>query len=63
LEPDFRRQGIGQMLWDALKNKGRERGCKLLKWQVVDTNTEALKFYHAQDATIERSWINGKLYL
>lgn len=63
LEPAYRRQGIGQMLWDSLKEVGRGRGCKLLKWQVVDTNTEAMKFYVAQDAIIEHSWINGKLYL
>lgn len=62
LNPDYRRQGIGQQLWDALLKRGRERGCKLLKWQIVDTNTEALKFYHAQNAIIEDNWLNGKLY-
>lgn len=63
LEPTYRRRGIGQRLWDTLQERGRERGCKLLKWQIVDTNTEALKFYAAQDATIENNWLNGKLEL
>lgn len=63
IEPAYRRQGIGQQLWDALKAEGRGRRCKVLKWQVVNTNTEALKFYAAQDATIERDWSNGKLFL
>jgi len=63
LEPSYRRKGIGQMLWDGLKEAGRDRGCKLLKWQVVDTNTEAMKFYQAQQAIMENNWINGKLYL
>lgn len=63
LDPNYRRQGIGQRLWDVLLERGRERGCQLLKWQVVNTNTEAMKFYHAQEATIEDTWLNGKLYL
>ncbi|WP_116105052.1 GNAT family N-acetyltransferase [Lewinella sp. IMCC34191] len=63
LQPDYRRQGIGQRLWEVLKERGRERGCKLLKWQVVDTNTEAMKFYTAQEADIEDNWYNGKLEL
>jgi ribosomal protein S18 acetylase RimI-like enzyme len=63
LDPAYRRQGIGQRLWDVLLERGRERGCQLLKWQVVDTNTEAMKFYHAQEAIIEDTWLNGKLYL
>ena len=63
LTPSHRRRGIGQQLWDALKNTARQRGCKLLKWQIVDTNTEALKFYAAQEAIIETDWLNGKLFL
>ncbi|MEM9527511.1 MAG: GNAT family N-acetyltransferase, partial [Bacteroidota bacterium] len=63
LEPEFRRRGIGQQLWDALLEVGRNRGCKLLKWQIVDTNTEAMKFYAAQDAIIENNWLDGKLWL
>jgi GNAT superfamily N-acetyltransferase len=63
LDPEYRRRGIGQRLWDELKQRGRERGCKLLKWQIAAQNTEALKFYAAQDATIEADWLNGKLAL
>ena len=63
LSPAYRRKGIGQRLWDVLMERGREKGCKLLKWQVVDTNTEAMKFYQAQEGIMEDTWINGKLYL
>jgi ribosomal protein S18 acetylase RimI-like enzyme len=63
LSRDYRRQGIGQRIWDALLERGREKGCKLLKWQVVDTNTEAMKFYDTQQAIMEENWISGKLYL
>lgn len=63
LEPAYRRRGIGRQLWDALKEKGRAKNCRLLKWQVVDTNREAMKFYAAQEGIMETNWINGKLYL
>lgn len=63
LSPNYRRKGIGQRLWDVLLERGREKGCKLLKWQVVDSNTEAMKFYEAQNGIMEDNWINGKLYL
>lgn len=63
IEPAYRRKGIGQQLWDALIDAGKARGCVLLKWQVVNTNTEAMKFYLAQEGSImEDTWINGKLY-
>lgn len=63
LDPAYRRKGIGQQLWDRLLEVGRGRGCKLLKWQIVKTNTEALKFYAAQGAKIEGDWLNGKVEL
>ncbi len=63
LDPAYRRRGIGSRLWDKLKETGRGRGCKLLKWQIATSNTEALKFYAAQAATIDEEWINGKLSL
>jgi len=63
LNPDYRRRGIGQQLWDGLKKAGRDTGCQLLKWQVVNTNQEAMKFYDAQEAIMEDTWLNGKLFL
>lgn len=61
--PDYRGHGIGQRLWDVLKERGRERGCKLMKWQVLDWNENAIRFYLRQEAEIDRGWHNGKLTL
>jgi len=63
LDTEYRRKGIGTRLWEELKERGREKGCKLLKWQVVDTNTEAMKFYLAQESIMDETWINGKVIL
>lgn len=63
VSPAYRNRGIGQRLWDVLKERGRERGCKLMKWQVLDWNVDAIRFYENQDAEIEKEWYNGKLSL
>lgn len=58
-----RRKGIGQLLWDALKEHGREHGCKILKWQVVADDEAAMRFYRKQDPVFEDQWLNGKVML
>lgn len=58
-----RRSGAGQMLFDAFLEEGRRRGCRLVKWQVLDWNEPALRFYAKNDAIIEREWWNGKKFL
>lgn len=59
----LRRHGIGQKLFAALQERAREMECRLMKWQVLDWNTPALRFYEKNEATIERNWWNGKLSL
>ena len=56
-----RRYGIGQKLFDAFVEEGRRRGCRLVKWQVLDWNEPALQFYRKNEATIETNWWNCKI--
>jgi len=58
-----RRKGIGQLLWDALKEHGRSHDCKILKWQVVADDEAAMRFYRRQDPVFEDQWLNGKVML
>lgn len=60
---DYRRYGIGQMLFDAFLEAARQEGCRLVKWQVLDWNEPALRFYEKNEAIIEREWWNGKIFL
>jgi GNAT superfamily N-acetyltransferase len=63
VKEDYRRYGLGQKLFDAFVEEGRLQGCRLVKWQVLDWNEPALKFYHKNNAVIEKDWWNGKLFL
>lgn len=59
----YRRRGIGKRLFEAVLEEGRRRGCRLVKWQVLDWNEPALAFYRKYNAVIETDWWNGKLLL
>jgi GNAT superfamily N-acetyltransferase len=57
----YRQFGIGQQLFDTFVALSKEKECKLVKWQVLDWNTPAIKFYEKNKATIEKEWYNGKI--
>jgi GNAT superfamily N-acetyltransferase len=59
----FRQYGIGKLLFDKFLEIAAEKGCQLTKWQVLDWNTPALKFYEKQEAIIEKEWYNGKIFI
>jgi GNAT superfamily N-acetyltransferase len=58
----YRRYGIGQLLFEAFLEEARQQGCRLVKWQVLDWNEPAIRFYEKNGALIERDWWNGKLF-
>lgn len=57
----LRQEGIGQLLFDEVVSIAKQSGAKLLKWQVLDWNTPAVKFYEKNRAMIEKEWWNGKI--
>ena len=63
VKEDLRQLGVGQMLFDELFIEAIRRGCKLVKWQVLDWNEPALKFYEKNEAIIEKEWWNGKKFI
>ncbi len=58
----YRRHGVGQLLFDKFLELSKAEGCRLVKWQVLDWNEPAIKFYEKNKATIERDWWNGKIF-
>jgi GNAT superfamily N-acetyltransferase len=60
--PEFRGFGIGQQLFDYFLAEAKDLSCRQVKWQVLDWNEPALKFYEKNGAVIEKGWWNGKIY-
>ncbi len=58
----YRRYGIGQLLFDAFLADARARNAVMVKWQVLDWNEPALRFYEKNNAIIEKEWWNGKIW-
>ena len=59
----YRQKGIGYLLFEAFLAEAKYKGARLTKWQVLDWNTPAIKFYEKHGATIEKDWWNGKVSL
>jgi GNAT superfamily N-acetyltransferase len=56
-----RRGGYGRVLFDAVVAEARATGAVRMKWQVLDWNEPAIKFYQKLGANIENEWLNGNL--
>lgn len=56
-----RQSGIGQLLFDATIRRAKDLDCVMMKWQVLDWNLPAIKFYEKNNATLEKEWWNGKI--
>lgn len=61
--PEYRSHGVGQMLFDSFVKTAKNHGVRLVKWQVLDWNERAVKFYERNNAVIEKQWWNGKIFL
>ncbi|HMQ07523.1 MAG TPA: GNAT family N-acetyltransferase [Saprospiraceae bacterium] len=59
----YRNQGIGQLLFDAILKLAKEENYRLVKWQVLDWNEPAIKFYEKYNVKFESNWWNGKIFI
>lgn len=60
---EYRSRGIGQRLFDAYQKEALSRACNCLKWQVLDWNENAIRFYKKNGADIEDQWWNCRKFL
>ena len=56
-----RGSGIGQLLFNAFIIHAKKEEASMVKWQVLDWNEPAIKFYEKNKAIIEKEWWNGKI--
>ena len=54
--PDYRGQGIGKALLQAVGQLAIERDCGRLEWNVLDWNSPAIAFYERMGAVIKPEW-------
>jgi len=59
---EFRKCGVGQMLYNHLLDKSKAMNATMIRWQVLDWNEPAIKFYEKNDAIIDKEWWNCKVY-
>lgn len=56
-----RRGGYGKLLFDAVVGEARRTTAQRLKWQVLNWNEPAIKFYQKLGAELDGEWLNGNL--
>lgn len=52
---------VGEMLFKACSAHALEHGHHHMLWQVLDWNTDAMRFYTRLGATFDPKWVNGKM--
>lgn len=52
---------IGEALFKACASYALEQGHHHMLWQVLDWNTEAMRFYARLGATFDPKWVNGRM--
>ncbi len=63
VDPDWRGQGIGRALLEAITALARERGCGRVEWEVLDWNAPAIDFYERLGAKPQGGWTKYCLLL
>jgi len=57
-----RQSGLGSLLFDTVKNEAVTRNVPRMDWQILAWNELALEFYERKGATIDKDWVNGRLF-
>jgi ribosomal protein S18 acetylase RimI-like enzyme len=58
VKDNFRNKGIGTQLMNATIEFAKSNNYKRIQWQVLDWNTEAIRFYKKFNAQFDSEWIN-----
>lgn len=61
VKEEYRSQGVGQLLFDEYIAEAKKRSCNMVKWEVIDWNLKAVKFYERNGATVEKFWWDCKI--
>lgn len=57
VKPEYRGQGAGKALFNAVAQIAHDEGCGRMEWTALDWNTPALDFYQAHGAQALSEWV------
>ncbi len=64
IEQEYRRCGIGQMMFDEIKAIGKQLNCNRIEWKCLDWNTSAQGFYEKIGGRCEKDeWLTYTIKL
>ncbi len=63
VQEQHRGKGIGTKLFDAIVETAKKEGCKKVRWQVSNWNSNAISFYKNKGAFIDPVEVNCDLLL
>src|SRR4051812_40480268 len=55
---NYRAQGIGTLLFEALVKEAKEKNFNGIVWQVLEWNQPAINFYRKMHASFDPEWVN-----
>ena len=61
VKKEFRKLGIGSMLFKEIIRIAENSNAKRLDWQVLDWNEPAISFYKKHKTDLDSSWISGRI--
>ena len=63
VKEEYRNRGIGKLLLDKVIEYATKRKARVLKWQVLRWNKDAIRFYNKYDSVVyDDEWVDCKMY-
>ncbi len=64
IEQEYRKCGIGQMMFEEIKSIGKQLDCNRIEWKCLDWNTSAQSFYEKVGGRCEKDeWLTYTIKL
>jgi GNAT superfamily N-acetyltransferase len=61
VKPEFRKKGLGKLLFASVAKIALQRNCGRLEWACLDWNTPSIAFYTAQGARPLSDWTTYRI--
>ena len=62
VKESMRNKGIGRLLMDSVIEHARSIDARIIKWQVLNWNSDAMKFYEKYDPVQDDEWVDYKMF-